>query len=136
MRDSFKIESVHGGSKLEFTGVVPRGLQGYDGCEYLVRLSGGGVEASETVYDIQPRRWADMFEELAKQWRGWVGEKMHESLEYQLKISCEADRTGHVQLRVTLRGDMGGSAWRAEDTLYVEAGQLDDVATRARAYFG
>jgi len=136
MTDCFTIESVHGGSKVEFTGTVARGLDGYDGCEYLVRLGGGGVEASETVYDIQPHRWADMFEDLAKHWKGWEGEKAYESLEYQLKISCAVDRTGHVHLRVSLRGDMAGSNWRAEDTLYLEAGQLDYLAARARAYFG
>ena len=83
--ERFIIESVHGGSKIEFSGVVPRGLQGYDGCEYLVRLHGGGVDASETVDDIQPKRWADLLEDLANHWRGWEGAKAHESLEYQLK---------------------------------------------------
>ena len=134
--DRFIIESVHGASKVEFSGVVPRGLQGYDGCDYLVRLHGGGVDASETVYDVQPKRWADLLEDLAKHWRGWEAAKAHESLEYQLKMSCSVDRTGHVQLRVTLRGDMAGSDWRAEDTLYLEAGQLDQIAAQARAYFG
>jgi hypothetical protein len=46
------------------------------------------------------------------------------------------DRLGHVALRVYLRGDTQGDGWRAEDTVYLEAGQLDAIASDAARYFG
>jgi Family of unknown function (DUF6228) len=69
-------------------------------------------------------------------WKGWLGAKTHESLEGHLQISCTTDRLGHIRMRVYLRGDMQGSDWRAEDTIYLEAGQLDLIARAAKEYFG
>jgi hypothetical protein len=132
----FAIQSVHGGTRLEFRGVVPRGGEPYDDFTVEVRLTGGNVEASESVYDHLPHRWADLFESMARDWRGWDGQRTLASLEGQLEISCGADRLGHVSVRVELSGDPLGSDWRAADTIYIEAGQLDELALQAREYFG
>ena len=102
----------------------------------MVRLRGGGVEAAEKVYEIAPHHWASFFEDLSKNWRGWQGEKSHESLEHQLQIVATADHLGHIRLRITLRGDMSGSDWLAIDSISLEAGQLGQIATSAREYFG
>lgn len=88
------------------------------------------------VYDIEPQRWSGFFADLAEHWRGWTGAKTHESLEGHLRVSCTMDRVGHVELRVYLRGDMGSSDWRAENTIYLEAGQLEAIAGAAAEYFG
>ena len=37
---------------------------------------------------------------------------------------------------VVLRGDFGGSNWRAEHTLFLEAGQLQHLAKQAGQFFG
>jgi uncharacterized protein DUF6228 len=134
--DIFVIHSVHGGARLEFRGVVPRGGLAYEGFTLEVRLSGGAVEASESVHDHLPHRWTELFDGLARDWRGWEGVRTLVSLESQLEVSCSADRLGHVSLRVELSGDHLGSDWRAADTIYLEAGQLEDLARRARGYFG
>jgi hypothetical protein len=132
----FVIESVHGGTRLQFRGEIPRGRGAYDGFEMEVRLYGGGVEAADRVYDHLPRRWTELFERIATDWRGWDGQRTVETLEGQLRLLCTADRLGHVALRVEMRGEMSGSDWRAADTIYLEAGQLDDLARRAKEYFG
>jgi hypothetical protein len=136
VRDLFVIASVRGGSALEFRGVIPRGLEGYHGATYVAAVVGPTLSAAVDVYDIQPHRWALFFKDLATNWRGWEGAKTHESLEGHIRISCTADRLGHVTVRVYLRGDMQGSDWRAEDSIHLEAGQLDNLAAAARDYFG
>jgi hypothetical protein len=132
----FLVESVHGGTRLEFSGSVPRAAGPYEGYAVEVRLSGGGVSAGDLVHDHLAYRWAEFFQSMAVDWRGWEGERVIESLEYQLKLTCTADGRGHVALRVELRGDPLSSNWRAAETLHLEAGQLDDLARRAKEYFG
>ena len=124
------------GGKLEFEGEIPRGLTGYDGTNFRVRYTSSEVSATVEVYDIQPQRWSIFFQGLADNWRGWAGVREHESLEHHLKLSCTADSTGHVEMRCILRGDPGTSNWRVEDSLFLEAGQLDGLAKRAKEYFG
>ena len=134
--ETFRLESVHGGGTLEFRGPIPRGLEGYDGTTFTAALVGCPVTAAVEVYDIQPHGWSAFFRDLAEHWRGWSGAKEHESLEGHLHIRCTRDSAGHIDVRVRLRGDMSGSDWRAEDTIYLEAGQLERIATEAAAYFG
>ena len=136
MADRFAITSLHAGRQLEFLGSIPRGLTGYDGCTYKVTLVGPDVGATVEVYDIQPQRWSELFRGLAKAWRGWSGERAHESLEGHLRLACTADRTGHVTIRVKLRSMVLGDDWRVEADLQVEAGQLDRLADAATDYFG
>ena len=123
-------------STLRFTGNVPRGLTGYDGYSFDVTLHTTALTAAVTVHDIQPPSWSRFFASLAREWEGWQGEKTHESLEYHLRISATMDSVGHVALRVTLRGDVSENNWRAEDTLFLEAGQLERLSRHARNFFG
>ena len=136
MTNHFTVGSSHGDEKLEFEGKIPRDLTGYDGTNFRVRYTSSDVSAVVEVYDIQPQRWSLFFQELADNWRGWDGVKKHESLENHLKLSCTADSTGHIEMRCILRGDPAGSNWRVEDSLFIEAGQLDGLAKRAKKYFG
>ena len=132
----FLIASVHGRARLEFRGVAPH--EGRQGNPFTlgVRLFGGAVEAQDQVYEHLPDRWTALFAEMARDWRGWEGSRSIESLEGQLRLSATSDRLGHIRLRVELRGDPAGSDWHAADTLFLDAGQLDDLAERAKAYFG
>jgi|SRR5438128_1841301 len=136
MGESFAIASVHGGRQLQFLGNIPRGLTGYDGCTFTAKLIGPDVEAAVEVYDIQPQQWSELFRDLAKDWRGWSGEKAKESLEGHIQLACTADRTGHVTIRVRLRSMVIGDDWRVQADLRIEAGQLDRLADAATDYFG
>jgi hypothetical protein len=77
-----------------------------------------------------------LFRDLAKDWRGWSGEKANESLEGHLRLACTADRTGHVAIRVRLRSTAIEDDWRVEADLHIEAGQLQGLANAATEYFG
>jgi hypothetical protein len=128
--------STEHGTRLEFRGRIPRGLEGYDGATYVAALIGHPLSAAVEVYDIRPQEWSRLFRDLAENWRGWQGTRGHESLEGHLRLVCTADGLGHVTARVHLRGDIIGSDWRAEDSIYLEAGQLDAIACAAEEYFG
>lgn len=136
MSNLFVLTSVHGGTRLEFRGAIPRGLDGYDGATYVAALVGHPLSAAVEVYDIQPQRWTTFFRDLADNWRGWSGVKTLESLEGHLFVACVSDQLGHITVRVRLRGDMTGADWRAEDSVFLEAGQLDAIAGLAQEYFG
>jgi hypothetical protein len=132
----FVVESVGGGARLEFRGAVPREGAPYEDFQVEVRLSGGGVEAADRVYDHLPERWTELFDGMARDWRGWEGQRSVASLEGQLEVSCASDGRGHVSMRVEMRGDPMDADWRAAETIRLEAGQLDELARQARAYFG
>lgn len=107
----FAIRSAHDSTKLEFSGQIPRDLEGYDGATLAVPLTSGPVLAAVDVYDIQLAHWTAFFSELAANWRGWSETKTCESLEGHLSLKATSDRTGHVQLRVRLRGMLSHDAW-------------------------
>ena len=132
---TFEIASTTGGATVTFTGSIagqPRATEGYT---ISVRLQADGVEARAQVYDHLPARWARLFEQISQDWRGWQDAKSEESLEGQLRLSFTTDRLGHVRMRVELSGGQLKSDWRAELTIQLEAGQLENLATQARAYF-
>jgi hypothetical protein len=130
----FELHCTTSDTVLRFSGEVPRGADA-DGW-FLVSLEGGELSASVRVYDIHPHHWSLFFEQLAEHWRGWPGERSHESLEHHLRLSASTDSLGHISLRLLLRGIDSGSNWRAEETLFLEAGQLERVAKAARRFFG
>jgi hypothetical protein len=75
------------------------------------------------------RLWAD----AAREWRGWHGAKVWESLEGELRIQLSTDRAGHVELRVRLRSDAGVSdPWSIETSIGLDAGALESIARDAK----
>jgi hypothetical protein len=132
----FEIKDVNSNASLRFEGEIPRGLTGYDGFHFVISLSAMPLSANVSAYDIQPNRWSNFFADLATNWRGWTGVKDRQSLEGHLRLEATADLSGHIRLRIRLRGMEVGSNWLAEISIALEAGQLEDLANRARAYFG
>jgi uncharacterized protein DUF6228 len=71
------------------------------------------------------------FAGLAKQWRGWKGDKEWEAL--GLRLAARHDGLGHVTLDVTLEEDYAlADRWRVRASLTVDAGALDRLAVEAR----
>jgi len=77
-----------------------------------------------------------MFADMARQWSGWSGELVWESLEGELSIRCSRDRVGHIFFRVELRSGPMPEDWRVVATVLAEAGQLESIARRAELFFG
>jgi hypothetical protein len=78
----------------------------------------------------------DWWQDLADSFRGWEGEKTWESLEHDASLSARHDRTGHVTVRVTLRGPLGYEPdWGASATFAFDAGEeLSRVASEVSEF--
>jgi hypothetical protein len=113
----------------------PPERQGGEG-SFPVKLIGPAMSVSVNVYEHGYHFLPRFFDDLAREWRGWAGEKTWESVEFHIALRATADRVGHVFLRVTLRDIDAPAAWRAEATLLIEAGQLDALPGSARRVFG
>lgn len=132
----FEVRCVRSSSKLTFSRLIEGDSAPCDTFTVEVRLHGGYVDARVSVYDIFPARWSQLFADVAQNWRGWQGSKEETSLEGHLGLSFTADRLGHITMRVHLTDRDGESDWMAAQSIHIEAGQLDELASRAAAYFG
>jgi hypothetical protein len=102
---------------------------------FIVSLDNSPVKGTVEVSDLGPNRWAAFFEEIAKEWKGWKGEKRIGSIEGDLSLCAKSDSLGHISLRVELKTDQGGADWFAAGTLVLEAGSLDTIAKSAKRLF-
>ncbi|MEA2700296.1 MAG: hypothetical protein QOI66_4567 [Myxococcales bacterium] len=78
-----------------------------------------------------------MFAEAARDWKGWQGAKVWQSLEGELRLELRADHLGHVSLRAEIRSDPGGAdPWRLDAEVGLDSGQLDSIVAGAKALWG
>jgi hypothetical protein len=131
----FVVKSVRGSHCLELSGPVQHGSDEYDVSTFTAALRGDRVNASVSVVDYNLSGWSELFSSLAREWRGFDGVKQNASAYGHLDLACTADFRGHVSIRATLRGDFENSDWLAEETIVVEAGQLEDLAQKAGSFF-
>jgi hypothetical protein len=108
-------------------------LEAHDRDYFLAELRGLNLHAQARVGTYLSGGLADLFGEMARQWRGWEGRKTWSSLEGELHLTAEADRTGHVTLVAELR-EGAPSVWSVELVLVIEAGQLEQLARQARTF--
>jgi hypothetical protein len=90
--------------------------------------------ASRRVYAYTDAQGiAQLFAEAARDWKGWEGQKVWESLEGEFRMELTMDRLGQVALRVRIRSGPGGpDPWEHTAELAMEAGQLEAIARDAR----
>ena len=99
--------------------------------ELMCDLRAETMSASRRLYGLEFTDLAEFFEDLAADWRGWLGLRAWRSLEGDLEITAEYDR--HVRLRVALRGDPYRSDWRVSATIELDPGEeLSTVAADVR----
>jgi hypothetical protein len=104
---------------------------------YWVRVTDHNLSASGQVYAGYARtNPALLFADMARQWSGWTGVLLWESLEGELAMRCSRDRVGHIFIRVELRSRQMPGDWRVDATIMAEAGQLEDISRRAALFFG
>ena len=125
MTDTFEVSSRDNGSTLR--------LQGYDRDFFIAELRGLNLAAQTRVGTYMSTGLGEMFAEMANHWRGWKGKKSWESLEGELHLTAEADRSGHITLTVELR-DGAPAVWTVVLFLIIEAGQLSALAREALAF--
>lgn len=67
-------------------------------------------------------RLDDFFASLERDWRGWDGQRRWSGMEGGLSLTCTHDEQGTISVAVVLE-HLSGSAWSAEATLAVDAGE-------------
>ena len=77
-----------------------------------------------------------LFDSLAKDWKGWNGNRDWETIEGEFKISCSHDGLGHIRMSVEIQQDFGSDEpWKLKAGLIVDAMQLDQIAKDAKNLF-
>lgn len=90
----------------------------------LVTITDDDLTAKRVVHGAYSggfQNLGDFFTGLARDWRGWDGERIYESLEHDLRFVAEHD--GHVRLRVRLSQSSDPDGWRVETRLRIEPGE-------------
>ncbi|MFC5571594.1 DUF6228 family protein [Lysobacter yangpyeongensis] len=98
---------------------------------FSAELSGApfnGLVRSSTWHNGPPTL---LFQELARDWQGWNGKKEWAALEGELRLTATCDSGGHIALTVHLSQQSGD--FTASATIWLEAGQLDQVFQRVNA---
>jgi hypothetical protein len=104
---------------------------------FWVRIASQNLSATTQVYaGDEPFHPATLFTDMARQWAGWSGELVWQSLCGELKMRCTRDRRGHIVIGVELRSEQSSSDWRVMASVLTEAGQLETHARRAVSFFG
>jgi len=76
--------------------------------------------------------FVEYFQTLAQQERPWIGEKVWETLEGELKLGATCDALGHVRYNVTLRDqDLG---WSVGCILLSDLGMLSQHSRDAKNF--
>lgn len=91
--------------------------------------------SSARIYIYEPYDLVALFDDLAANWKGWSDEKEWRSVEGDFALSCTSDGLGHAALRVTLKSGVYEDDWCVQAVIHVDAGQLEDLASRVRVFF-
>jgi hypothetical protein len=73
----------------------------------------------------------EFFTSLAKDWKGWQGERTWATLEDEFQLTASSDSLGHVRLAYRIRPPHTGFNWELRGALELEAGQLESLALQA-----
>jgi hypothetical protein len=75
-----------------------------------------------------------LFNEVAKQWRGWDGEKTACSCDDKLHFSCTSDGLGHTFLRTKLVSGINDEDWEVQATLRLDTIQLEQIPNQLKQF--
>jgi len=90
------------------------------------------IHAENPPYGTSP---TNFFQELASNWAGWSGKKTWGSMEGEYNLAATTDLTGHITLVAELNPLGIPPCFSALLSLVLEAGQLDQIARRAKLFF-
>jgi hypothetical protein len=124
----FIIKSSHGGRELR--------LGERKGDYFCATLSGDALSAAKVVYAYTDGPLlASFFASIAKDWRGWDGERIWSAVESDFTVRASSDRLGHVRLDIELRSHEPPDDWHISAPVFLDAGSLDTVAADAETFF-
>lgn len=102
---------------------------------YLFTISGNGINASVRVdnppYGHSPYA---LFEQMNNEWSGWKEPKGWGAMEGEYNLKATYEPRGHILLSAEIDDQSGN--WSATSNIDIEAGELESLARRAKAFFG
>jgi hypothetical protein len=127
MNPSVTIKSARDATRLTFSDAV--------GESFVASLESAHFQARVVVSIYVSGPPSLLFDEMAREWRGWEGKKEWAALEDELRITASSDRTGHVAVVIAMRNISDPPDWRLQATLELEAGQLEELASAMKKLF-
>jgi hypothetical protein len=100
---------------------------------FLASIKNYEIQVETRVSSFMAPSLGVYFQDIAKSWRGWKGEKKWATLEGEFEFIATCDSLGHVRLGVYLRSPHTGFHWELRTALELEAGQLDSIAREVSA---
>lgn len=77
----------------------------------------------------------NLFEFIAKEWKGWGNVQEWASIEDEFGISAICDNLGHVMLTITIKEFDGPEVWSSQVRLGLDAGQTENIAKKVEQFF-
>jgi hypothetical protein len=100
-----------------------------------VELAGDAVSAKKRVWGYTDTDFlAGLFESIARDWKGWDGERQWAAIEGDLSISASSDKLGHIRLAVVIRNNDLEDDWQLDVPIFLDAGGLDNIASNVRRF--
>ena len=84
-------------------------------------------------YARDGRRLAKVFAEMAKEWRGWKGEKFWSTTDSEVTLKFTHDRVSRVRVHVEVK-DSPAANWEVTGELALELGNLERIAKDVAEY--
>ena len=100
---------------------------------YVAEIQGVDLWATEAVTHYRGDALDEFLQNLARDWRGWKGERSWQSLEGMLALRASISTGGAVAFDISL--STRAYEWRVELRLTVENEQLTQIAARSSAFF-
>src|SRR5690242_6838025 len=95
---------------------------------YVARLIASDMQANTQLFHNGGDDLGDFLSGLARDWRGWQGERSWSSLEGTLVLCASISKAGAVTFDVQINERT--FTWEVRGRIYVENGRLDDIASR------
>jgi hypothetical protein len=124
---SVEIRSSRGVRSLRF--------HSWGGNYFIASIEGIGPQAAVGVWDNHCELLVHLFESIARDWRGWQGERTWASIEGEFRIAVSTSSTGTVTIAVELASNERDDDWRLSIPVFAEAGQLESIARRVASFF-
>jgi hypothetical protein len=126
--DSVTIKSTRGQRSLTFSN--------RNGDYFDAEIAGDGISAKKGIYGYTDTALlADLFDSLARDWKGWTEERHWASIEGELDLTASSDSLGHIRLDMVILSNHPEDNWTVTAPVYLDAGALDAIAIKVRSFF-
>ena len=129
---SCTLKSTDGNTALTLSDFHPE-HHGADADFFIVTVTSDTWRGEVRASSFMATDLGDFFQDLARNWKGWEGERRWETLEGEFSICATSDRLGHIRLSFTLSQPHTGLELQLKGALELEAGMLDSVAKQVSA---